>query len=90
MKNISISITDEQAAELKGVQLRTGAPISLQIRRALDLYADVTGKLSHADSVAVSLKTVETWTTKSNDVPLAFAPEHQLRLEQAERQQQKA
>jgi hypothetical protein len=69
MQRITISITDEQAASLKNVQLRTGAPISLQIRRALDLYADVTGKLSHADSVAVSLKTVETWTTKSNDVP---------------------
>jgi predicted DNA-binding protein len=59
MKNISISITDEQAERLKGVQLKTGAPISLQIRRALDLYADVLGKLQQADSLTISLKAVE-------------------------------
>jgi hypothetical protein len=37
MQRITISITDEQAARLKGEQLRSGAPVSLQIRRALDL-----------------------------------------------------
>ena len=36
MKVISVSITDEQATRLKGEQLKTGAPVSLQVRRALD------------------------------------------------------
>ena len=36
MKVISVSITDEQAARLRGEQLKTGAPVSLQVRRALD------------------------------------------------------
>lgn len=36
MKNISISITDEQAERLKRRQARTGVPVSVQIRFALD------------------------------------------------------
>jgi hypothetical protein len=37
MQRITVSIADEQAERLKNEQLRTGAPVSLQIRRALDL-----------------------------------------------------
>ncbi len=41
MKVISVSITDEQAARLKGEQLKSGAPVSLQVRRALDAAVKV-------------------------------------------------
>ena len=37
MKNISISITDEQAETLKRRQAASGVPVSLQIRRVLEL-----------------------------------------------------
>jgi hypothetical protein len=37
MKNITVSITEAQADRLKSEQLRSGAPVSLQVRRALDL-----------------------------------------------------
>lgn len=36
MKNITISITDEQATRLKRRQAETGVPVSVQIRFALD------------------------------------------------------
>jgi hypothetical protein len=37
MQRITVTITDEQAAQLKDEQLKSGAPVSLQIRRALNL-----------------------------------------------------
>jgi hypothetical protein len=36
MQRITITISDDQAERLKDVQRITGAPISLQIRRALN------------------------------------------------------
>lgn len=36
MSVISVSLTDEQVARLKDEQRRSGAPVSLQVRRALD------------------------------------------------------
>jgi hypothetical protein len=36
MQRITVSLTDEQAERLKTEQQRSGAPVSLQIRRALD------------------------------------------------------
>jgi hypothetical protein len=39
LTRITVSITDEQAARLKNEQLKCGAPVSLQVRRALDRAA---------------------------------------------------
>jgi predicted DNA-binding protein len=39
MKTIAIRISEEQAARLKDEQRRSGAPVSLQVRRALDAQA---------------------------------------------------
>jgi hypothetical protein len=37
MPIIAVNITTEQEAQLKGERRRSGAPVSLQVRRALDL-----------------------------------------------------
>ena len=36
-KRITVTVTEEQAERLKSEQQRSGAPVSLQVRRALDL-----------------------------------------------------
>jgi hypothetical protein len=38
MKRISVNITDEQHARLEAVQKNIGVPVSLQVRKALDMY----------------------------------------------------
>jgi hypothetical protein len=41
MQRLTISISEAQAARLRGETLRSGAPASLQVRRALDIAEDV-------------------------------------------------
>jgi hypothetical protein len=71
-----VKITEEQDKALKARQAELGVTPSEQIRRAINLYLFADQQVQRDQKV--------------HDVPLPFAPEHQLRLEQAERQQQKA
>jgi hypothetical protein len=68
MKTIAVSITEEQHAWLKSEQLRSGAPVSLQVRRALDAQSQRDQK---TNSQAETETAIKTCTAKT---PVLVAP----------------
>jgi len=55
MKTIAVSISEEQIERLKDEQRRSGAPISLQVRRALDVHIAMLDSMS-PERVAETMK----------------------------------
>lgn len=51
MQRITATITDEQATRLRDEQRRSGAPVSLQVRRALDSAKRISKRSKSSNEV---------------------------------------
>ena len=71
MKKISVTITDEQQAQLEEVQKCIGVSVSLQVRRALDLYIRETKR--SAQNISDAVKSFDASPQSNDDHATLFA-----------------